>query len=158
LSENPNPVAGEPNVIRAEDGPTQPAIFDGPDLNDSEKEAGLDGSLLEADKVEAPFDGPKLTESEEASGISGNLVEDEKVEADVEGEATEEEIKAGLTDEDAGEPDVEESKTEDYPANGTIDDVLAWVGDDSEKAKTALHEEESGEKRATLIKKLKAIG
>lgn len=40
---------------------------------------------------------------------------------------------------------------------GSIKDVLAWVGEDATKAQNALDAEKSGEKRTTLISKLEAI-
>lgn len=40
---------------------------------------------------------------------------------------------------------------------GSIKEVLAWVGDDAAKATTALKAEKSGEKRSTLISKLEAV-
>jgi hypothetical protein len=40
---------------------------------------------------------------------------------------------------------------------GSIKEVLAWVGDDTTKAQTALKAEKSGEKRTTLISKLEAV-
>ena len=40
---------------------------------------------------------------------------------------------------------------------GSIKDVLAWVGDDATKAQNALDAEKTGEKRTTLISKLEAI-
>lgn len=148
MSYDPHEVPSLENATaRAENGPTAPAIFDTQDINPSESKANFNGSLLDADKVEAPFEGPKLSESEEKSGVSGNLVDDSKVEAPFEGpvvNATE--IKAGLTDE-----------SDELAADATIDEVLAWVGDDAAKAKTALDAENSGKKRATLIKQLKVI-
>lgn len=40
---------------------------------------------------------------------------------------------------------------------GSIKDVLGWVGEDPTKAKAALDAETSGEKRKTLVKELNAI-
>jgi hypothetical protein len=40
---------------------------------------------------------------------------------------------------------------------GSIKEVLAWVGDDATKAQTALDAEKTGEKRTTLISKLEAV-
>jgi len=40
---------------------------------------------------------------------------------------------------------------------GSIKDVLGWVGEDPTKAKAALDAETSGEKRKTLVKELTAI-
>jgi hypothetical protein len=40
---------------------------------------------------------------------------------------------------------------------GSIKDVLGWVGEDPTKAKAALDAEASGEKRKTLVKELNAI-
>lgn len=40
---------------------------------------------------------------------------------------------------------------------GSIKDVLGWVGEDSTKAKAALDAETSGEQRKTLVKELNAI-
>lgn len=144
-----------------ENGPTAPAIFDTQDINPTEAAANLNGSLLDADKVEAPFEGPKLTPSEEKAAIDGNRVDNDKVEAPFEGETVNDsEVKAGLTDEKpAEEAKVEAAAPEAsaVPADATIDEVLAWVDGDSAKAKEALAAEESGKKRATLIKQLKAL-
>jgi hypothetical protein len=40
---------------------------------------------------------------------------------------------------------------------GSIKDVLGWVGDDSTKAQQALNAEEAGEGRKTLISQLKNL-
>jgi hypothetical protein len=59
------------------------------------------------------------------------------------------------------EPDVEVSAaphTEVPTApEGSVKDVLAWVGDDPEKAQAALDAEKAGEQRSTLISKLENI-
>jgi hypothetical protein len=55
--------------------------------------------------------------------------------------------------------------TEETPAandkievpEGSIKEVLAWVGEDVDKAKAALEAEEAGENRKTLVTKLKEI-
>ena len=43
------------------------------------------------------------------------------------------------------------------PPQGSIDEVLAWVGDDSDRASAALEAEQTGQQRTTLISKLEAI-
>lgn len=72
---------------------------------------------------------------------------------------------------DAEEPVVEttvepvQPTTEETPAandkidvpEGSIKEVLAWVGEDMDKAKAALEAEEAGENRKTLVTKLKEI-
>lgn len=40
---------------------------------------------------------------------------------------------------------------------GTVSEVLAWVGDDKDKAKVALEAEQDGAKRVTLIRDLEEI-
>ena len=40
---------------------------------------------------------------------------------------------------------------------GSIKDVLGWVGEDTTKAQKALDAEKSGDKRTTLISKLESI-
>lgn len=40
---------------------------------------------------------------------------------------------------------------------GSIKEVLAWVGDDAEKAQKALEAENNGDKRSSLISKLEAL-
>lgn len=54
--------------------------------------------------------------------------------------------------EDPAAPEVEEAVPE-----GTAAEVVAWVGDDAERAARALEAEEAGQKRKTLIKTLKAV-
>lgn len=162
MSYDPHAVPTLENATaRAENGPTAPAIFDVQDINPTEEAANYNGSLLDADKVEAPFEGPALSESEEKSGISGNLVDDSKVEAPFEGDAVNDsEVKAGLTDAPAAGEEAEDEEADEAPepaADATIDEILAWVGDDAAKAKSALEAEYDGKKRATLITKLKAI-
>lgn len=44
----------------------------------------------------------------------------------------------------------------DVPA-GTANEVLDWVGEDSERAKLALEKEQQGNKRKTLLTKLEAL-
>lgn len=56
---------------------------------------------------------------------------------------------------------VETPKTEETASNevpeGTIKEVLDWVGEDADRAVEALSAEESGERRKTLIKSLEEI-
>jgi len=51
------------------------------------------------------------------------------------------------------EPEVQELQVPDSSAK----DVLAWVGEDVDRAKAALSHEEDNQKRSTLITKLNAI-
>lgn len=61
-------------------------------------------------------------------------------------------------DQKVSEKPVEAPVTEDQKApEGSIKEVLAWVGDDVTKAQIALKAEKSGEKRTTLISKLEAV-
>jgi len=46
---------------------------------------------------------------------------------------------------------LEETKTELEVPKGTVSEVLAWVGDDEERAEAALDAEKDGAKRVTLI-------
>lgn len=48
-------------------------------------------------------------------------------------------------------------KIEEAVPTGSIKEVLAWVGDDAEKAQKALDAENSGDKRSSLISKLESI-
>lgn len=56
---------------------------------------------------------------------------------------------------------VETPETEETPSNevpdGTIKEVLDWVGEDADRAVEALTAEEAGERRKTLIKALEEI-
>jgi hypothetical protein len=45
----------------------------------------------------------------------------------------------------------------DYPAEGTKDEVLAWVKDDPDRAAVALRRERSGRQRSTLVSELEAV-
>lgn len=57
----------------------------------------------------------------------------------------------------AGKP-VEAPVTEEATVpEGSIKEVLAWVGDDATKAQAALDAEKTGEKRTTLISKLESV-
>jgi hypothetical protein len=49
-----------------------------------------------------------------------------------------------------------DSDDEEVP-DGTIDDVLNWVGDDPSRASRALTVERAGQNRTTLVSKLEAI-
>lgn len=49
-----------------------------------------------------------------------------------------------------------ESKEVEVPS-GTIDEVLAWVGEDTARAELALEAENSGHKRKTLTARLKEL-
>lgn len=61
-------------------------------------------------------------------------------------------------DQPVAEKPVEAPVTEEQAVpEGSIKEVLAWVGDDATKAETALSAEQVGEKRTTLISKLSAI-
>lgn len=152
---NVDPYNSSDAEARAENGPTQPEItaITGQTLNESERAANLDGSLLDADKVEAPFEGDKLNQSEVDAGIDGSLIEDTKVEESFTDRpvVSESEVKAGLTDKSV-------KTNENGVPEGTIDEVLAWVGDDEEKAQLALDAETAGKNRTSLVNKLKAIG
>lgn len=54
-----------------------------------------------------------------------------------------------LAEGDQGEPDLDE-----YPADGSADDVLAWVGADLERAQFALDKECEGKQRKGLTEDL----
>lgn len=69
-----------------------------------------------------------------------------------------------LLESPAGEPEVEQEPEdpqeppEELDINGTAADVLAWVGDDPERAETALEQEQAKDKpRSTLVKQLEKI-
>ena len=61
----------------------------------------------------------------------------------------------------AGEPEEfqapSEPVTEEAVPEGSVKEILAWVGEDSAKAKKALEAEEAGEGRKTLVTKLTEI-
>ena len=62
---------------------------------------------------------------------------------------------------DQPEPEQQEDPQEppeELDINGTAADVLAWVGDDPERAETALEQEQAKDKpRSTLVKQLEKI-
>lgn len=61
-------------------------------------------------------------------------------------------------DQTVAEKPVEAPQTEEAAVpEGSIKEVLAWVGEDATKAQAALDAEKAGEKRTTLISKLEAI-
>lgn len=61
-------------------------------------------------------------------------------------------------DQPVAEKAVEAPVTEEQSVpEGSIKEVLAWVGDDATKAQAALDAENAGDKRTTLITKLDAI-
>lgn len=61
-------------------------------------------------------------------------------------------------DQTVAEKPVEAPQTEVATVpEGSIKEVLAWVGEDATKAQAALDAEKSGDKRTTLISKLEAI-
>jgi hypothetical protein len=43
------------------------------------------------------------------------------------------------------------------PPEGTVSEVLAWVGDDAGRAQQALEAEQAGKQRATLISELQRL-
>lgn len=53
-------------------------------------------------------------------------------------------------------PETVETVSDEAP-EGTIKEVLDWVGEDADKAVEALTAEEAGERRKTLIKALEEI-
>lgn len=55
---------------------------------------------------------------------------------------------------DSDEPQTESGGASDGPPDGTVQDVLDWVGDDPDRAQTALDAEQAGQNRATLIAEL----
>jgi len=72
-------------------------------------------------------------------------------EADDEGTAEAEGDEQALDEDDQPETD------DDEVPNGTVQDVLDWVGDDSDRAQEALEAERAGQNRSTLITQLEAI-
>lgn len=86
--------------------------------------------------------------NEQFPGIHKNI----KTAAPAEDEVKEERVASA-----AKEEPKEEVKADSEVPTGTTKDVLAWVGNDPEKAKLALAAEEKGEKRSTLITKLNEV-
>lgn len=68
--------------------------------------------------------------------------------------ATDDEVRRELAGEDVIPIDDEDG---DAPPDGTIDDVLVWVGDDPKRAADALDAEQQGRGRKTLIEALERI-
>lgn len=61
-------------------------------------------------------------------------------------------------DQTVAEKPAEAPQTEEATVpEGSIKEVLAWVGEDATKAQAALDAEKTGEKRTTLVSKLEAI-
>lgn len=61
-------------------------------------------------------------------------------------------------EEKAPEKPVDAPQTEEATVpEGSIKEVLGWVGDDATKAQQALKAEKAGEKRTTLVSKLEAL-
>ena len=59
-----------------------------------------------------------------------------------------------------GEADPSETPSaasDDGVPDGTVDEVLAWVGDDPDKAARALDAEKSGKDRSTLVEALEGL-
>lgn len=61
-----------------------------------------------------------------------------------------------------GEPRTEQVDTGpltegDTPPEGTVDEILAWVGTDPERARQALEAEHAGKARTSLMSKLAAV-
>jgi hypothetical protein len=70
-----------------------------------------------------------------------------------------EEADASVTLPEATAVEAQEAPQTEEPTvpEGSIKDVLSWVGEDPTKAQIALDAENSGEKRKTLIKELNVI-
>lgn len=79
----------------------------------------------------------------------------EEHKAAVEAEAEQPEVTAREPGDHAGDSDDEASESE--VPSGSADTVMAWVGDDPERARQALEAERAGQQRTTLIAKLEAI-
>lgn len=109
----------------------------------TKKEARRAVALL-TDADEPPNDSP--------SGDTESTAADEHPADDVAGDATGDGSDPIPNADDAGAAAV------DVP-DGTIDDVLAWVGDDAERARQAIAAEnaEGGKARKTLVEQLAAI-
>lgn len=60
-------------------------------------------------------------------------------------------------DPDADPADPGPDQTGDQVPTGNVDDVLAWVGDDPDKADRALDAERAGKNRTTLVSSLESI-
>lgn len=56
----------------------------------------------------------------------------------------------------AVEKPADDEKSLEVP-EGSISDIVDWVGDDKERAKLALEAEKAGKKRQSLMKTLKGI-
>lgn len=88
--------------------------------------------------------------------FAGPAVEEAKtpekpVEAPKEAETTE-----NLKTESESVTEAPKDSTGDVP-EGSIKDVIKWVGDDVDRAKKALAVEKKGDKRSTLIAKLEGV-
>jgi hypothetical protein len=68
-----------------------------------------------------------------------------------------------LTDPNRPEPETEEAEAEapaepgEQVPDGTISEVLAWVGEDQDRARAAIAAEQEGRVRSTLINKLEQV-
>jgi len=56
-----------------------------------------------------------------------------------------------------GEPEAQPEPADDSGKPATVDEILAEVGDDKEKAAAALEAEKAGKNRSSLVSKLEAI-
>jgi hypothetical protein len=77
----------------------------------------------------------------------------------VEAEVGQDEVGPGdptLEKDDDGVPIEKDSDDSDDVPDGTISEVLDWVGDDSERAQRALDVERTGQNRSSLVSQLEA--
>jgi hypothetical protein len=75
----------------------------------------------------------------------------------VQAEAEQPEVGARDVGDHAGEQTPDDSSDDSDVPQGSSDTVLAWVGDDRDRAARALEAERAGQQRSTLIAKLEAI-
>lgn len=96
-----------------------------------------------------------------SAGVSDEQAEKIREDNDAHREAVEAEPDVEVGPQEPGSQDDDESgedsdEEEGGPPEGTIDEVLAWVGDDPDRAAQALQAEREGKQRATLISELEA--
>jgi hypothetical protein len=104
-----------------------------------------------------------FTEGEEFVGDLARHLDDngpgesvEVLEADPEPEPEDDDLEP--EEDDDPEDPTPEPDDEPLPADGTAADILAWVGDDPERAELALEAEQAKDKpRSTLVKQLEKL-
>jgi len=122
----------------------------------SEPEYHKQPTTFDPTKPDIPDDAPLAQGHDRELAEKVAEADHEHTEA-VQAEAEQPEVGPRDPGDHAGQDNPDSSDDSSDVPQGSVDEVLAWVGDDRDRASRALEAERSGQQRTTLIAKLEAI-